>query len=376
MAMPFLRFIKDDGSNYPDWNNISLNQVFTEVKEKNRTNLPVLSVKQGYGTVLRDKSGINMVYSKANLKNYKAMKKDDFIIHLRSFEGGLECSNYDGISSPAYKILRCNNLILPSVYKYYFRSKSFISNKLSKAVIGIRDGKNIDMDIFWKISISVPCLEEQQKIADFLSDIDAQIEHYQQSLDNLEAQKKELLRQVFSQELRFKRDNGSDYPDWEKDKLENIVGNVSSGRTNKSNTGKVLLYGSTGIIGYCDNEDYPNCKLLIARVGANCGFVNYVDVSCGVTDNTLIINDTNKCHLKWLYYMLTVQKLNRYSKSNVKPLITGTLVKNLCLLFPCPEEQQKIADFFTDFDYRIALERQRLQTMQEVKKGLLQQMFC
>ena len=393
MAMPLIRFKRDDGSDYPDWENIELSKVFTEIKEKNRTDLPVLSVKQGYGTVLRDESGINMVYSKDNLKNYKAMKKDDFIIHLRSFEGGLECSNYDGISSPAYKILRCNDFVLPNVFKHYFRSQRFISNKLSKAVIGIRDGKNIDMNVFWKISIPIPCLEEQQKIADFLSDIDNQIENYQQSLDNLESQKRELLRQVFSQELRFTKDDGSDYPDWEEDKLEHFCDTFSGGTPLTSRkeyyggnipfikSGEIYnLVMSTTIteLGF-DNSSakmVENGDLLYAIYGATAGECALSKVKGAINQAILCIRP-HGINTSYLLYWLREYKLSilKY-KSGLQDNLSAKTIKALTVNYPCSEEQQKIADFFSDFDNRIELERQRLQTMQEIKKGLLQQMFC
>ena len=96
MAEPKVRFKRDDGSSYPDWTTMPMSEVFTEIAEKNHPEMQVLSVQQGVGTVLRESSDRNILYDKSNLKGYKAMRKDDFIIHLRSFEGGLECSNYDG----------------------------------------------------------------------------------------------------------------------------------------------------------------------------------------------------------------------------------------------------------------------------------------
>lgn len=144
-----LRFKTDEGIEFPNCKRMKMKDIFVEIIDKKHPTMPVLSVQQGMGTILRDKSNRNINYNKTNLDSYKAMKKGDFIIHLRSFEGGLECSNYDGISSPAYKILRTNKLI-PEAYKGYFRTYNFIEGKLSAAVVGIRDGKNIDMPTFWE----------------------------------------------------------------------------------------------------------------------------------------------------------------------------------------------------------------------------------
>ena len=191
-----VRFKREDGSDYPEWKELTMNEIFTEIIEKNRPDLPVLSILQGQGTVYRDSSDRNIMYDKKSTVNYKAMKKGDFIIHLRTFEGGLECATLDGISSPAYKILRTDRII-PEAYKAYFRSKQFIEGRLAIAVTGVRDGKNIEMSTFWQILVPVACLEEQQKIADFLSAYDEAISYAKQELEHWKQLKKGLLQQMF-----------------------------------------------------------------------------------------------------------------------------------------------------------------------------------
>lgn len=191
-----VRFKREDGTDYPEWEEKPMSEVFTEIIEKNRPDLPVLSILQGQGTVFRDSSDRNIMYDKKSTVNYKAMKKGDFIIHLRTFEGGLECATLDGISSPAYKILRTDKLI-PEAYKAYFRSRQFIEGRLAIAVTGVRDGKNIEMSTFWEILVPVACLEEQQKIADFLSAYDEAISYAKQELDKWKELKKGLLQQMF-----------------------------------------------------------------------------------------------------------------------------------------------------------------------------------
>lgn len=191
-----VRFKREDGTDYPEWEEKPMSEVFTEIIEKNRPDLPVLSILQGQGTVFRDSSDRNIMYDKKSTVNYKAMKKGDFIIHLRTFEGGLECATLDGISSPAYKILRTDKLI-PEAYKAYFRSRQFIEGRLAIAVTGVRDGKNIEMSTFWEILVPVACLEEQQKIADFLSAYDEAIRYAKQELDKWKELKKGLLQQMF-----------------------------------------------------------------------------------------------------------------------------------------------------------------------------------
>ena len=191
-----VRFKREDGSDYPEWEELTMREIFTEIIEKNRPDLPVLSIMQGQGTVYRANYDRNIMYDKKSTVNYKVMRKGDFIIHLRTFEGGLECATLDGISSPAYKVLRTDRLI-PEAYKAYFRSIEFIDGRLAIAITGVRDGKNIEMSTFWEILVPVACLEEQQKIADFLSVYDETISYAKQELAKWKELKKGLLQQMF-----------------------------------------------------------------------------------------------------------------------------------------------------------------------------------
>ncbi len=192
-----VRFKADDGSEFPKWEEKRLSGLFGKVIEKNRLDLPALTIIQGYGTIRRDESERKIIYDEKGLKNYKAVQKDDFIVHLRSFEGGLEIANQDGIVSPAYHVYRGNDEVYPLFYYPYFRSSSFIKGKLAVCVTGVRDGKNIEMGAFDELLIPHPCLAEQQKIAECLSALDDVIEKQKATLAAWEELKKGLLQQMF-----------------------------------------------------------------------------------------------------------------------------------------------------------------------------------
>ena len=192
-----VRFKADDGSQFPDWEEKKLSEMFKKIIEKDRLDLPPLTIVQGYGTIRRDKSERRITYDEKGLRNYKAVQKDDFIVHLRSFEGGLEIANQDGIVSPAYHVYRGNSKIYPPFYYPYFRSSSFIKSKLATCVSGVRDGKNIEKESFDELLIPYPCLAEQQKIADCLSSLDDVIAKQKATLATWEELKKGLLQQMF-----------------------------------------------------------------------------------------------------------------------------------------------------------------------------------
>ena len=145
--------------------------MFKEYSEKNRTDLPALTIIQGGGTVKREDSDRNLMYTESNLSNYKMVRKDDFIVHLRSFEGGLEKSSLDGIISPAYHTFH-SDAADSRFYYPYFRSHEFIKHKLVPHVYGIRDGRSIDIDGMKTIEMPYTLMGEQIKIGDYLEALD------------------------------------------------------------------------------------------------------------------------------------------------------------------------------------------------------------
>ena len=179
-----------------DWEERKLGDVFQEYSEKNHEELPVLTIVQGKGTVLRDESNRNLQYDKSSLSNYKMVKKDDFIVHLRSFEGGFEKANSNGIISPAYHTLHGDDTD-SSFYYPFFRSKNFIERLLKPHVYGIRDGKSIDIEGMKTIDIPVPSFAEQQKIGCYLERIDCLIAIHQNKLSKLQKIKQALLSKLF-----------------------------------------------------------------------------------------------------------------------------------------------------------------------------------
>ena len=167
MEKPDIRF-----KGYTDeWEQRKLGEVFKEYSEKNHTELSALTIIQGGGTVKREESDRNLMYDKSNLSNYKMVRKNDFIVHLRSFEGGLEKSLLDGIISPAYHTFHSD--VADSRFYYpYFRSHEFIKHKLVPHVYGIRDGRSIDIAGMKTIEIPYTSIEEQRKIGDYLESLD------------------------------------------------------------------------------------------------------------------------------------------------------------------------------------------------------------
>lgn len=191
-TVPELRFKGFEGA----WEERKLGEIFEEYSEKNHTELPVLTIMQWIWTMLRSEVNRNLQYNKNSVSNYKLVNKDDFFVHLRSFEWGLEKSNHTWIVSPAYHILHWEN-INPDFYYVFFRSFNFINKKLISHVYWIRDWKSID--IAWMKTINIPytSLKEQEKIGNFIKKLDLQLTKQQEKIQKLQNIKQSLLEKMF-----------------------------------------------------------------------------------------------------------------------------------------------------------------------------------
>lgn len=183
-----------------EWVYLEGNKVFEQISNrKHNSNLPILAISQEHGAVPRDLIDYKVIVSDEGIENYKVVEIGDFIISLRSFQGGIEYSDYKGICSPAYIILRKRLDVDNRFFKYYFKSRAFIRD-LNKNLEGIRDGKMVSYKQFSEILLPIPAIhnkKEQQKIADCLSSIDNLITAQTNRLEALKTHKKGLMQQLF-----------------------------------------------------------------------------------------------------------------------------------------------------------------------------------
>lgn len=225
------------------------------------------------------------------------------------------------------------------------------------------------------IAKSVPCLEEQQKIASFFSTLDQKIELNERKLEFLEKLKKGLMQQIFNQKISFHCDSGQKFEPWHEAKLKLFFAKISSGKSQKSKNGTYPLYGATGVIGKTNDDPYDGEKILVARVGS-IGKVNFITESVGISDNTLILSHPNPgLNLKWLFFYFENFELTKLSSGSSQKLITSTQLKELSVYIPCIEEQQKISALFSSLDNKIKLFKHRNLLLHQLKRGLMQQMF-
>lgn len=181
-----------------EWKKVKADSIFKTFNEKNRPDLPVLSATQDRGMVTRESIGYNIFHDTSNEATYKHILPGQFVIHLRSFQGGFAHSEIEGIASPAYTIIDFKNKDLYHDYywRYVFMSKEFIK-RLELITYGIRDGRSISYDEFKEMSFLVPSKEEQIKIASYLKNLDRQISLQSQRLEKLKQIKSACLDKMF-----------------------------------------------------------------------------------------------------------------------------------------------------------------------------------
>jgi type I restriction enzyme S subunit len=192
-----LRFKDEYGKAFPEWEFKNGNLLFKSISDKNHnSDLPILAVTQDQGAIPRHLIDYNIGVTTKSLSSYKVVQMGDFIISLRSFQGGIEYSNYKGICSPAYIILKPIKEMDKTFYKYYLKTPNYIQ-ELTRKLEGIRDGKMVSYKYFSEIKLPYPSIEEQSKIANFLSTIDKNIALVTKKIEHTKTYKKGLLQQMF-----------------------------------------------------------------------------------------------------------------------------------------------------------------------------------
>lgn len=176
----------------------SYGQLFDVVNERNKQMeySNILSASQEKGMVNRDDLNLDIQFERSNINTYKIVKKGDYVIHLRSFQGGFAFSDKLGVCSPAYTILRPNSILEYGYLSNYFTSQRFIKS-LVLVTYGIRDGRSINVDEWLRMKITIPPKEHQQYIVKVIGTFERKIEDEEAYATQLSIQKQYLLRQMF-----------------------------------------------------------------------------------------------------------------------------------------------------------------------------------
>ncbi len=186
------------------WQMLRFDKIFEDFCKKNCPKERLLSATQENGVIPRDMLNGKVMSPEGSLEGYKLIEVGDFVISLRSFQGGLEYSKYRGILSPAYTVLKNIIEIDKDFYRHFFKSYKFIEKYLSISVIGIRDGKQISYSDLSSVKIPYPPIEEQKRIGKILNCYDEEIQILNFKLEKLKEQKKGLMQKLLTGQIRVK----------------------------------------------------------------------------------------------------------------------------------------------------------------------------
>lgn len=228
---------------------------------------------------------------------------------------------------------------------------------------------NVPTDEFFETKHYLPQnLNEQRKIADFIITLERRIDAQQSLVDNLKKYKRGLVKLVFEQTTMEAQQQ---LP------LSEMCISISSGRTTVSDTdGSFPLFGSTGVVGKTDTIEFDGEIVLVARVGANAGRVNYFSGQCAVTDNTLVIRvKENIVRAKFLAYFLEYYDLHRLIFGSGQPLVTGGQLKKIEMPVVSRATQDHITKRFEALDNIIDAHETYALNLFRLKSGLMQQLF-
>ena len=368
---PKLRF---PGFDEP-WSIYKAEELFKNVADKNHPMETVLTIIQGKGTLPREQAGRNIHYDDASLANYKKVEQGDFIIHLRSFEGGLEMANEDGIVSPAYTILRCKKPHSSLFYEAYFHTDEFINHILSKSVEGIRDGRQISYEAFKWLGLPYCDVSEQEKIAQLFCTLGHRIEKQQQMIDALKKYKRGAIAHILS----GKSKEFSSASSWMQKTLGDLCSEFRSGRNISSSliheTGDYPVYGGNGIRGYCDRYSHEGEYVVIGRQGALCGNVRIIQGQNYLSEHAIAVRANADNDTGFLLYLLDFMKLGQYSDQGAQPGLAVNKLLRLKCTVPDKNAQSKIASFLSRLDSQISNQEKMLSILLNQRKAFLQQLF-
>lgn len=379
------------------WEKKKIEDIFKETYEKNQPNSDVLTIIQGRGTVLREASGREIIYDKNSLSNYKHVQKNDFIIHLRSFEGGLEIANQDGIVSPAYITLHPKIKIEPGYLYALFHSNQFINQTMAPAVEGARDGRSVKYEVLKKQSIAFPPLPEQRKIAEILTAQDRVITLKEKLVAEKRKQKKFLMNQLLSCENEKKitiNDIKIDKTKWIFKTIGDVCSTFSGGTPNRSHSeyfnGSIpwIKSGELNKENIYQTEEFLTQKgiensstkivkkgtLLIAMYGATAGILAFTHIDAAINQAILALVPKIEINLFYLKYALENKidiAVHKYVQGG-QPNFNATIIESFKIEFPTLPEQQAIAEVLSAADREISLLQQNLEQERKKKKSLMQ----
>ena len=388
--MQKLRFKADDGSEFPDWEEKTINEI-AECLDNKR--VPINSEER------KKRIGIVPYYGAGGIQGYI----DDYLFDEKIvllLEDGDAFDDFQTKSIAQYvtgkswinnhaHVLRANG-------DSYFLFASLEHKDIRKwTQLAGASRKKLLKESMLKITVNMPSLQEQKKISDFLSNIDMIISNYTNTVKAWEERKKGIMWKLFSQEIRFKGDDESDFPEWEEKRLGEFCKTFSGGtpksgetryyengtipfiRSGEIHDNKTELYITKDGLNESSTKMVAAGDILYALYGATSGEVDISKINGAINQAILCIRTVDGFDSKFIVEILRFnkEKILRTYLQGGQGNLSAQIIQNLCFYFPCFAEQQKIANCFSSLDNVIEKQKTVLTKWEELKKGLLQRML-
>ena len=406
------RKMKDSGIEWigeiPEgWEVIKAKYLFSPRNEKGNSTLVLLSPTQKYGVIPQSQlEGVVQVKENTDLQSFKTIHYGDFVISLRSFQGGFEFSNYEGVCSPAYQVFHATKDLSNDFFRYLFKSDGFIS-KINSLTVGIREGKNIQYWDFSNMLLALPPKKVQIRSAQYLNakciEIDTMLSKTRSSIEEYKKLKQAVITQAVTKGVRGERemkDSGVEWigeipKEWDilnlvahtsmltpmRDRPENLDGPIPWIRIEDFD-GKYIS-SSKASLGV-SKETVRSMNLKIYPVGTILCTSSCIMGKCAIVSRELVSNqrfigiipDQNTCE-NFLYYLMlsNSERMNYLATGALQANLSRSSFEHLKVQFPSYQEQKEISDYLdtkcAEIDKLIAKKKQLVKELESYKKSLI-----
>lgn len=390
---------KDSGVEwFPDmpfeWDSAKVKYLFAERVQKGFPNEPLLAATQSNGVIRKDDYKTHTVTAQKDFHLLKLVKVGDFVISLRSFQGGIEICYQQGIISPAYTVMIPSKNVDENFYKYLLKSKYFI-NGLTTFVTGIREGQNIDYSKFRRSLLPVPPSKEQTAIANFLDKKTVEIKEFirlkEKTIELLKERKTAIINELVTGKKVWDgnawaepvevKDSGIEWlgeipKHWEVKKLKYLA-KVCNGHDQKeviNENGEYNIYGSGGVFGRTNSYLYEGPSVLLGRKGT-------IDKPMFVTDPFWSVDTAfytiirKNMSPKFFFYLAKSISFDKYIYGSAIPSMTQSILNNIQFAIPGYIEQKNIVNtidrIFSNLDKSISQAQQEITLIKEYQQSLI-----
>ena len=381
-----------------DWEQRKLGEIYTERNERGNDNLEILSVSihHGVSSGELDSNVLGKNVKRSEDKSlYKHVYEGDLVFNMmRAWHGAIGIVKNEGMRSPAYISAIPNKNVYSKFMDYCLRRDEVINqiNNLSYGVTDFR--KRLYWNGFTKVNIMLPSVQEQDKLTELFHNLDKFITLQQRKIKNLKSLKKGMMQKLFNQEVRFKADDGSEFPEWEKKPFGDVVSEFKV-KTKVEDEDTLLscaingMFLNSELFGHQrgqSNIGYLKIKkgtLILSAQNLHLGNANVnLRFEHGIISPAYKTYDIVGCLAEymsqWAKWDMTKQffyNATTVGASECRRNVDWNMLYSQLFAVPCLAEQQKIAECLSALDDVIEKQKATLAAWEELKKGLLQQMF-